>query len=172
VGSEAKKALALEAGAQEVIVSRDYRVWDAVDRLTDGTGVDVVFESVGGPEMRRGFEALRPGGRLLIYGYSQMIPRGGRRNWPVLGWRYLRTPRFNPFRMTEANRSVAGYNIVHLWARVDLFRKAVADLLARVERNEIRPFVGKTFPFHRVGEAHAFLQSRRSTGKVILTTDE
>jgi alcohol dehydrogenase len=172
VGSEGKKPVAEQAGAQDVIVDRDYRVWDAVSRLTDGRGVDVVFESVGGPQVRRGFEALRPGGRLLIYGYSQMIPGGARRNWPLLAWRYLRTPRFNPFRMTESNRSVAGYNIVHLWGQTELFRNAVSDLLARAERKEIRPFVGKTFPFHRVGDAQTFLQSRRSTGKVVLVTNE
>lgn len=172
VGSEGKKQVALDAGAQDVIVDPDYRVWDAVDRLTGGEGVDVVFESVGGSQVRRGFEALKPGGRLLIYGYSQMIPQGSRRNWPVLAWRYLRTPRFNPFRMTESNRSVAGYNIVHLWGRVDLFQRAITDLLDRASRGEVRPFLGKTFPFHRAGDAQTFLQTRRSTGKVVLVTDE
>lgn len=171
VGSDGKKPVAVEAGAQDVIVDRDYRVWNAVDRLTGGNGVDIVFESIGGSQVRRGFEALKPGGRLLIYGYSRMMPAGSRRNWPLLAWRYLRTPRFNPFRMTESNRLVAGYNIVHLWGRVDLFESAMGDLLARVQRGEIRPFLGKTFPFHDAGEAHTFLQSRQSTGKVVLVTD-
>jgi NADPH:quinone reductase-like Zn-dependent oxidoreductase len=170
VGSEAKRAVALEAGAEHVVVSRDYDVWGEIDRLTGGTGVDVVFDAVGGPGLRRGFDALRPGGRLIVYGFAEMLPRGGRRNWPVLAWRYLRMPRFNPLQMTQSNRTVGGFNLVYLWGRPVLFTSAIGELMGMVARKEIRPVVGRTFPFARAGEAHAFLQSRRSTGKVVLVT--
>jgi NADPH:quinone reductase-like Zn-dependent oxidoreductase len=170
VGSEAKRQVALDAGAEHVVVSRDYAVWDEIDRLTDGHGVDVVFDAVGGPGLRRGFETLTPGGRLIVYGFAEMLPRGGRRNWPALAWRYLRTPRFNPLRMTESNRTVAGFNLVYLWGRPALFASAIDALTALATDDRIRPVVGRTFPFERVADAHAFLQSRRSTGKVVLTT--
>lgn len=170
VGSEAKRSVALEAGAESVVVSRDYDVWGEIDRLTGGAGVDLVFDAVGGPGLRRGFDALRPGGRLIVYGFAAMLPRGGRRNWPLLAWRYLRTPRFNPLHMTESNRTVGGFNLVYLWDQPELFASAMDALTRLVADGRIRPVVGRTFPFERVSDAHDFLQSRRSTGKVVLMT--
>jgi alcohol dehydrogenase len=170
VGSEAKRRVALDAGAEQVLVSHRYDVWDEIAGLTDGK-VDVVFDAVGGSGLRRGFNMLRAGGRLVVYGFAEMMPKGGRRNWPLLAWRYLRTPRFSPIDMTGSNRSVAGFNLVHLWNQLELFESVTGDLLAMVERGEIRPFVGATYPFHGVGDAQAFLQSRQSTGKVVLTCE-
>src|SRR5262245_25965617 len=95
VGSEAKREIARAAGASEVIVSPAYDVWDEVARIS--SGVDLVFDAVGGRGLRRALLALRPGGRLVSYGFASMMPKGGRRNWPLLAWRWLRTPRFSPF---------------------------------------------------------------------------
>jgi len=168
VGSESKREVAIQAGAEEVLVSRDYRVWGAVDELTRGEGVDVVFDAVGGPGLRQGYKRLRPGGRLVVYGFASMTPRGRTRNWPLLLWRYLRTPRFDPLGMTGSNRSVCGFNLVWLWERVAEFERVFEALFTLVEQGKIRPVVGATIPFARAREAHALLHSRRSTGKVIL----
>jgi NADPH:quinone reductase-like Zn-dependent oxidoreductase len=168
VGSEGKRRIAEEAGAEDVFVSRDYKVWDAIRSRTSGSGVDLIFDGVGGPGLQRGFESLPPGGRLVVYGFSEMMPVGGRRNWPRLAWRYLRTPRFSPFAMVESNRSVAGFNLIHLWGKQDLFRTSTSALMALVEHGEIRPVMGRTFPFEDAGRAQAFLQSRGSVGKVVL----
>ncbi len=171
VGSEDKRCVAVESGASDVVVSRDYRVWGAIDRLTDRRGVDVVFDAVGGGGLRSAYDALRHGGRLVVYGFASMTPRGARRNWPLLAWRYLRTPRFSPLQMTRTNRTVAGFNLVYLWDRVEIYANEIRALLALVQRGAIHPFLGKTFPFHAVSEAHALLQSRRSVGKLVLRTD-
>jgi NADPH:quinone reductase-like Zn-dependent oxidoreductase len=168
VGSAAKQAVALENGADEVIVSRRYRVWRRIRRLTGGEGVDVILDAVGGRGLRRGFEQLRPGGRLVAYGFAEMMPRRGRRNWPLLLWQYLRTPRFNPLTLTGRNRSVHGFNLVHLWDRAELLAGFLDRLLGMADRGELRPVVGATFPFENVAAAHHLLQSRGSTGKVVL----
>lgn len=168
VGSPAKEAVAREQGAGEVVVSRRYRVWPRIRRLTGGEGVDVIFDAVGGRGLRRGFDQLRIDGRLVVYGFAEMMPRGGRRNWPLLLWRYLRTPRFNPLTLTGTNRSVLGFNLVHLQEREALLEGLLDDLLEWVSRGELRPVVGATFPFENAAAAHTLLQSRGSTGKVVL----
>jgi NADPH:quinone reductase-like Zn-dependent oxidoreductase len=170
VGRDDKGAVAREAGAEEVIVSRRYEVWDEVRRRTSGDGVDVIFDAVGGAGLRRAFDALRPGGRLVVYGFAEAMPSGRWRNWPILIWRHLRTPRFHPLRLIGSNRTVAGFNLVHLWDREKLFVSAMDGLLAMVDRGEIRPSASRVFPFHRVAEAHEWLQSRQSTGKLVLAT--
>jgi NADPH:quinone reductase-like Zn-dependent oxidoreductase len=168
VGSEAKRPVAEEAGADEVVVSHDYRVWPEIDRLTEGAGVDLVLDAVGGRGLRQGYDRLEQGGRLVVYGFAEMMPRRGTRNWPLLMWRFLRMPRFSPFDMTGRNRTVAGFNLVYLWRRPELFGAALDALSGMVEAGSIRPVVGATFDFERVGKAHEWLQSRRSTGKVVL----
>jgi NADPH:quinone reductase-like Zn-dependent oxidoreductase len=169
VGSEAKRSVALEAGAGEVVVSRDYEIWDEIAHLTDG--VDVILETVGGSQMRRGFNSLRPGGRMLICGFSDMMQKGGARNWIKLAWRYLRTPWFNPFKLVPANRTLSGYHLVYLWDRVDLLESALQHMLQMVETGQLRPVVGETFPFEAAGEAQSYLQARQSIGKVILVRE-
>jgi NADPH:quinone reductase-like Zn-dependent oxidoreductase len=172
VGSPAKESIAREHGAQEVVVSRCYRVWRRIRRLTGGAGVDVIFDAVGGRGLRRGFDQLRIDGRLVVYGFAEMMPRGGRRNWPLLLWRYLRTPRFNPLSLTGRNRSVLGFNLVHLHERAELLAELLDELLERAARGDLRPVVGATFPFESAAAAHTLLQSRGSTGKVVLARPE
>jgi NADPH:quinone reductase-like Zn-dependent oxidoreductase len=70
-----------------------------------------------------------------------------------------------------SNRTISGYHLVYLWDRTDLLGPALGRMLEMVEAGKLRPVVGKTFPFERAGEAHTFLQSRQSTGKVILIRD-
>lgn len=168
VGSDAKRPAALQAGAEHVVVSRRYRVWDDIDRITGGDGVDVILDAVGGPGLRHGYRRLRPGGRLVVYGFTEMSPAASLRPWPLLAWRYLRTPRFDPFRLTFENRSVAGFNLVHLWDRSEMFERAMHRLLGWVRTGDVAPVVSREFPFEDVAAAHAALQGRTSTGKLIL----
>src|SRR5262249_36413732 len=167
VGSEAKREIARAAGAAEVIVSPTYDVWDEVARMS--AGVDLVFDAVGGRGLRRALHALRPGGRLVSYGFASMMPKGGRRNWPLLAWRWLRPPRFSPFELSFKNRTVAGFNLVHMFDRLELFEEAFHRLEELAARGLLRPWVGAVFPFTEAPRAHALLQSRGSTGKVVLT---
>ncbi len=168
VGSTTKRQPALDAGADEVVVSRGYRVWPEIDRLTDGKGVDLVFDAVGGRGLKEGWKRLALGGRLVVYGFAEMMPRRGLRNWPLLAWRALRMPRFNPFQMTATNKTVAGFNLVFMWNNSELFQTALDALFERAEAGTLAPVVGATYPFEQVVEALDLLQSRRSTGKVVL----
>jgi NADPH:quinone reductase-like Zn-dependent oxidoreductase len=167
VGSEPKRAAALAAGAEQVVVDRDYRVWPAIRRLCPA-GVDLIFDAVGGRGLRNGYDSLALSGRLVVYGFAELMPRGGRRNWPLLLWRRLRIPRFSPFDMTGANRTVAGFNLVYLHKKESVLQEALTQLEALAEAGKVRPVVGATFPFEEVAQAHILLQSRRSSGKVVL----
>ena len=75
------------------------------------------------------------------------------------------------FILQPTYRIESGRPVVHLFGRPDLFAASVSDLTAMAGRGEIRPVIGKTFPFEQAGEAQTFLQSRASTGKVVLVRD-
>lgn len=172
VGSAAKVAVARAAGAEEVVVSRRYDVWSEIDRLTRGRGVDLVLDAVGGRGLREGYRRLAPAGRLVIYGFAEMMPAGRVRPWPALLWRWWRTPRFDPFAMTAHNRAVLGFNLVHLFGKAELLGGALEELLALARSGAIHPVVGERFPFERAAEAHRRLGSRASTGKLVLVRDD
>jgi NADPH:quinone reductase-like Zn-dependent oxidoreductase len=71
----------------------------------------------------------------------------------------------------QTNRTVSGFNLVHLFDELPLFDRSVSALAELAARDEIHPVVGEVFPFHDVGRAHAALQSRQSTGKLVLRVD-
>ena len=171
VGSEGKRAAALAAGADEVVVSPRYAVWPEIDRLTAGRGVDLVLDAVGGRGLAEGFRRLRPMGRLVVYGFADLMPQGGLRNWPALAWRRWRTPRFDPLEMTGTNRAVIGFNLVYLFDRAEPLAAGFDALLERARAGALRPVVGARLPFERAADAHRLLQSRASTGKVVLVRE-
>ncbi len=169
VGSAEKRDAAFRAGAHDVLVSRRYGIWNEVSGMTDGRGVDVVLDAVGGSQLHGAYRALAPDGRLVLYGFADMMPSGVRRPWLTLLWRAWRTPKFPPFDLVQKNRSVAGFNLVYLWDRLDVFRQGISELFALAEHGVLRPRVGHTFPFRDIAKAQGLLQSRQSTGKVVLT---
>jgi NADPH:quinone reductase-like Zn-dependent oxidoreductase len=81
----------------------------------------------------------------------------------------LGMPFFHPLSLMNRNRAVFGVNMGHLWHEPEKIR-AWADVLLRgVADGWARPHVDKAFPFDRAGDAHAYIEGRKNTGKVVLT---
>jgi NADPH:quinone reductase-like Zn-dependent oxidoreductase len=153
-------------GAEHVIDYRNQDVKREVSKITDGRGVDVVLDALG--TFRESYAMLRPGGRMVIYGASQLLT-GDRRNM-VKALRAVATmPRFNALKLMNENRSVMGLNLLKLWDERGSLEEVMEPLAELVERGVVRPVVSETFPFERAGEAHRYIQDRRNIGKVILT---
>jgi NADPH:quinone reductase-like Zn-dependent oxidoreductase len=116
---------------------------------------------------------LAPLGRLVFYGMSTAMP-GSKRAW-LRAWLALRrTRRIHPLSLVEPNVGVFGVHLLHLGAKEDLLRNALADILQRVSDGELRPITDRTFPLTRDGavEAHSYIHARKNIGKVVLTNAE
>ena len=153
-------------GAAHVI---DYRTQDVkaeVDRITGGKGVDVVLDALG--EFRQSYSMLRPGGRLVMYGASNLVT-GDRRNIAKAIKEVARMPRFNALKLMNANKAVIGLNLLHWWDERGSLEELTKPLIELAERGVIKPVVAESFPFERAAEAHRFVQERRNIGKVVLT---
>ena len=162
VGSEAKAVVPKELGADRVLV-RSERLWSEIGE------VDVVFDANGVSTLRPGFEHLAPNGRLVVYGFAEMLPRGqASPRLLTLLWNRLRVPSFSPFEMTSANKTVAGFNVVHLFHRTDLARKAMTDVLSWIRDGKYKKVQVTVFPVERAGKAHQELESGRTVGKLVL----
>lgn len=169
VGATHKIEFCRQLGADEVIDRSKTPLWAEAERLAP-QGYDAIFDANGVRSLREGFKRLGHGGRLVVYGFAEMLPRGKEKpGWLGLAWNWLRVPRFSPLDMTTTNRSVMGFNVVFLFHKLDLADRAMYDLLRWVHEGRIKKTPVSEFPLERVGEAHRSLESGRTTGKLVLT---
>lgn len=166
--SPAKHPFLKERGVREPI---DYRSGDwtrEVARLTDGRGVELVIDPLGGAHWRKSWRVLRSTGRLGMFGVSTVSESRvwGRLRLLKVG---LGMPWFNPVTLMNQNRSVFGVNVGHLWDETAKIGAWMQALLEGVDEGWVRPHVDRSFALEHAGAAHEYLQQRRNIGKVVLT---
>jgi NADPH2:quinone reductase len=150
--TEEKEQLAREAGAAEVIRYTEADIVAEVRRLTDGRGVDVVYDGVGRSTFDAGLECLVPRGMMVLFGASSgPVPPVDPQILNKLGSLFLTRP------------SLAH----HVATREELLERA-GDVLAQVASGSLRVRVGGRYPLEDAGRAHADLEGRRTTGKLLV----
>ena len=98
-----------------------------------------------------------------------MLPRrGGRPSKLRLLLEYLRTPKFDPLRMTTSNRSVMAFNLSFMTQRTALLRGAMEEVTALYAAGALPASAVRSFAFEQVAEAHAALESGHTVGKLVL----
>ena len=150
----------------------DYRTEDfevRVREITNGRGVDLILDAVGGESFKKGYRVLAPAGRLGMFGVSSLAS-GKQRNVSALLSMLVNTPwfQFNPLRLMNANKGVFGINLGHMWGEVDRLRQWTETLMELAARGVIKPKVARSFRFDEAAQAHHFIQDRRNIGKVLL----
>jgi NADPH:quinone reductase-like Zn-dependent oxidoreductase len=168
VGSTEKMKVAEDLGADVVI---NYSVDDfasIVRRETNGQGLDIVFDSVGGKIMRKGWKLLAPMGRYVLYGFAAATNERGINKLKALQ-ESLAFPIIYPPSIVTKNLSLMGFNLYFLTQKTEYLRTARQRLLRWYDKGILRPVVGSVFPFEKIVEAQRFLQSRKSVGKVVVT---
>lgn len=147
-----KACIAEQAGADAVI---DYTREDfaaAARRLTDGRGVNVVYDSVGKSTFEKSLDALAPRGCMVIYGQSSgAVPP-------------FDTAVLNAKGSLSLNRPSLTH---HTTDRAEILARA-GDVLQWIETGRLSVRVGATLPLSRAAEAHRLLASRQTTGKILL----
>ena len=149
-GGPAKVALVRELGADVVI---DYRAEDfvpAVLAASDGRGVDVVWESVGGEVFTRSLECLAEGGRMVSFGSNSFTGVG--------------TVDFYPF-WTKNIRLIGWGGASNAAAHAP---EIMEDLLRLAAAGELRPVVAAVLPLEQAADAHRMIEARETVGKVVL----
>ena len=165
--SAKKHDYVLSQGCHHVIDYHQHDYAEEVERITQGRGVDLVIDALGGHDWRKGYELLRPGGMLIAFGFANMN-RGGRRKLLHVARQFLGLPLFNPMTLMDENRALAGVNLGHLWEEREMLRPQARSLISYYERGEIRPHVDRVFPFAKAAEAHRYLEGGHNRGKVLL----
>lgn len=168
VGASNKAELARQLGA-EVIDRSAQDLWREADRLSPG-GFDAIFDANGVTTPRPGFARLTPGGRLVVYGFGEIVPRGSARpSLARLAFNWLKVPRFSPLEMTTTNRAVMGFNLAFLFDKVGVAREAMARMLLWAREGKLHRVPTTAFPAREAARAHAALESGKTVGKLVLT---
>ena len=153
VGREEKVELARRAGADEVIVTTSEDFEAATRRMTNGTGVDVVYDSVGKTTFDQSLNCLRPRGYLVLFGQSSgAVPPVNPQTLNAKGSLFMTRPTLVNYIATSEELA---------WRSGDLFNWITAG--------ELQVRVGRTYPLERAAQAQEALASRETTGKVLLT---
>ncbi len=165
-------ASARDRGAVERLgaVAIDYRNEDFLARLRGlpGKGVDVVLDGLGGATSFRSFRALRPGGRLVVFGYSSALTQGRRSRRAWIKWN-AQTGSVFLWGLLSPRRRVSGYRIDKLRnRRPKWFREDFLVLLELLRRGEVHPVVAERLPLTEARRAHELLESTAATGKLVL----
>jgi NADPH2:quinone reductase len=148
----AKRELALELGADVAIDNNHDGYVERVRKATDGRGVDVVLDPVGGPMLPAGLDCLAEFGRLVNYGNA------GREGRPAV----------DPSALAQRNLSVAGFWLVPAMSPPGMYKHALSVLFDLTARGQLRPLVGAEYPLEEARRSHEDLLARRTTGKLIL----
>lgn len=148
----------------------DYRNanWpQVVSSLTNGKGVELILDPIGGSYWKKNYQLLRPTGRLGMFGVSEVTASrlpGMLRFIPVL----LKAPLWSPLSLLE-NRGAFGVNMGHLWGEQTKVAAWGHALMKGVEEGWLAPHVDRTFPLADIAEAHQYIEDRKNFGKVVLT---
>jgi NADPH2:quinone reductase len=151
-GSEEKAALARNAGADHMIVytQRDFAA--EVKRITNGSGVNVVYDSVGATTFMSGLDVLKPRGTMALFGQSSgAVAPLDPQILNQKGSLFLTRPTLAHYALTREEL---------LWRSTELFNW--------VERGKLDVRIGAEFPLEEVAKAHDALEGRRTTGKVLI----
>ncbi len=142
-GSESKRRLGLELGAEAAVDHRDPEWPKEILRLTDGRGVDVVFEHVGPATFAGSLRVLARNGRLVTCGATT-----GPKVQFLLPHLFIK------------NQSIMGSTMGP--------RSALPLIFDRIAAGTYRPVVDRTMPLSEVREAHQLLEERAVAGKIVL----
>ena len=152
VSTEAKAKLAKEMGADYLILYTQTDFLAEVKKLTDGRGVNVVYDSVGQTTFDKSLDCLQPRGYLVLFGQSSgPVPPFDPGKLAAKGSLFLTRPSL-PHYTLERSELLQRANDVFNWT-------ATGKLKVRID---------KTFPLAEVAEAHRQLEGRKTTGKLIL----
>jgi NADPH:quinone reductase-like Zn-dependent oxidoreductase len=156
-------------GADAVIDKSKERLWRRAEAEAPD-GYRIILDANGVATLRESYAHLSPGGRLVVYGFHTMFDAGrGHTNPLKLAWHWLRTPRFDPLRMTGDNKSVLAFNLSYLFDETELLARAWKELEAWLAAGQLVPPVVSTHPFTEVAEAQHALESGQTVGKLVLS---
>lgn len=151
----AKAQALLDAGAHHVIATEEEDLTARVNAITDGKGVRVVFDPIGGPAIAQFAEVMAVGGILLEYG--ALSPDAGP---------------FPQFAVLGKSLTLKGYLYTEIVGNDAALERAKTFITEGLETGKLDPLVSRTFSFDEIQVATRFLESNEQVGKIVVTVSQ
>jgi NADPH2:quinone reductase len=151
VSSESKREVVKEYGADAVINYATQDFAEEARKLTNGQGVDLILDAVGKPTLEQGLQCLAPFGHLILYG------RAGGPPDPL-----------NLLTLFQKSLKVSGFVLYTVSAMPDIHRAGIEKSFQLMREGKLKLLIGKSFPLAEAAEAHRYMESRQSVGKLVL----
>lgn len=169
-GSDAKLDLLRQQGVHHPINYNTHDFEQVIRSTLGGRGLDIVFDSLGGKSFSKGFRSLGKGGRIVGFGAAEQV--GG----PLQLYSTLKMAAnfglFSPIQLLMGSKGMIGVNMLHVAdERPHVLTRAMREVIALWKEKKISPVVSGSFPSSQLAESHRFVESRQSTGKVIVHWD-
>lgn len=149
--SDEKLDLARSLGA-DVLIDYTEDDWpEKVREATDGQGADIILEMVGGDFLEKNLKCLNVFGRMVVFGAAS----GERRS-------------IVPVALMKRCQAVVGFYLPQIMSRPELFVPSLRETLGWISTGELKLTIGATYPLERAADAHADLEGRKTTGKLLL----
>ncbi len=165
--NEKKLELIRKLGAHRALNYRSEK-YDEIIRQEQG-GVDVVLEMVGGDIYKKNLELTRFFGRIVVAGFASFDLK----KWNPFSWykTWKDLPRVPIATMSHKSIGVFAMHLGYLLKDQERTRQCFERMRDFVQKHSIKPIVGKIFPLEKAAEAHQFIESRQSMGKVLLKVE-
>lgn len=149
--TEEKLFHAQKMGATHLVNYTEQGWVEKIKTLTDGKGVDLALEMVGGDVFNQTLTCLAPFGRLVVFGAASGEQSS-----------------FHPAQLMRKNQSVIGFFLPQIMRYPELFQKSFGELLEYMKNGELVLTIGGTYPLADAAKAHRSLQGRKTIGKLVL----
>lgn len=149
--TDAKRAHIIALGADMALDPGNASWPDQVMQATNGKGIDLILDSIGGESFDRSMGVLGRFGRIICYGLASGVPN-----------------QLAPIRLMRPCQSVAGFHLDAIVAHGNRMALDIAQLIDATHRGSLHPHIGAEFSLEDAIGAHRLLESRQLTGKIVL----
>jgi NADPH:quinone reductase-like Zn-dependent oxidoreductase len=154
-------------GLDHPIDYRDQEWLPVLMDLTEGRGVELIIDPLGGNSWKQSYRALRRTGRMGVFGMSVASASGIKGKLKALK-AVVSMPRYNPLGLMNRNKGVFGLNLGHMWGEGEKVASWTREIMRGVQQGWIRPHVDRTFSFAEIADAHRYIEARKNIGKIVL----
>lgn len=163
-GSESKLELLRKAGVQHPINYTTEQFDEVIREKTNRQGVDVIFDSVGAGYFKKGVKSLAAGGRIVGFGAADM---SGSKNIFAQIKGGLAFGIYHPAQFLMSSKALIGVNMLRIADnKPQVLQRCFENVIRLYREGVFRPVTGKIFSVTQIAEAHEYLESRKSVGKI------
>lgn len=166
-GSEQKFDYLRENGVDHPINYRTQDYQKEVLKHSGGQRLQVAFNSVGGTTFKKDYALLEKGGTSVLYGVAERSgKKGGGFATLQLAWNF---GIMSPIQTLIDSKGIIGINMLHIADHQPMIiKRCLEEVVKMTESGQLTPHVGGEFSVDQIGDAHAFLEGRTSTGKIVV----